>query len=229
MKKEMCVGTLEGARLAAIHNVDRIETCIALEQGGLTPSASMVRWIDQTFNLEQHVLIRQRAGGFVYNYDELLVMRDQIQEMKALKVAGVVVGALTPDCKLDLQALEAWKRAANGLTLTFHRAFDEIADWRKAMDELVKLGFTRILTNGQAVNVEAGKELLYEMVMYAAGRIEIMAGGGLKSADIAEMKEIGVSAVHFSATVATNHSAESKYAIELLLPSEIILSGLMQD
>lgn len=228
MKKEMCVGTLEGARLAAAHNVDRIETCIALEQGGLTPTASMVKWIDQTFHLEQHVLIRQRAGGFVYNYDEIVVMRDQILEMKSLGVSGVVIGALTANNQLDFQALEAWKRAAGNLTLTFHRAFDEIADWRKAMDELIKLGFTRILTNGQAANVEAGRANLYEMVMHAAGRIEIMAGSGLKSSDIGEMKEIGVSAVHFSATVATNHSSESKYAIELLLPSEIILSGMMQ-
>ena len=228
MKKEMCVGTLEGARLAETFNVDRIETCIALEQGGLTPTASMVRWIDETFDLEQHVLIRQRAGGFAYNYDEVVVMRDQILEMKQLNIAGVVVGALTAEGTLDLQALEAWKRAAGNLSLTFHRAFDEISDWRKAMDELIKLGFTRILTNGQAKNVAEGKETLYQMVMHAAGRIEIMAGGGLKSADIAEMKEIGVSAVHFSATVATNHSAGSKYAIELLLPSEIILSGLME-
>ena len=228
MKKEMCVASLEGARLAAKYEVDRIETCIALEQGGLTPSEAMVKWIDQTFDLEQHVLIRQRAGGFNYNYDEVLVMRDQILSMKQLKVAGVVIGALTETMELDLAALENWKRAAGGLTLTFHRAFDEVKDWRIAMDQLIKLGFTRILTNGQAKNVKEGTETLYEMVLHAAGRIEIMAGGGLKSEDIPVMRDNGLSAVHFSATVATKHSEGSKFAEELMMPSEIILSGMMK-
>ncbi len=228
MKKEMCVGTLEGARLAATYNVDRIETCIALEQGGLTPSEAMVAWIDNTFDLEQHVLIRQRAGGFVYNYDEVLVMRDQILSMKKLNIAGVVIGALTSENRINLQALENWKRAAGSMTLTFHRAFDELKDWRTGMDELIKLGFTRILTNGQAKNVADGKSTLFDMVMYAAGRIEIMAGGGLKPSDISELRDAGVSAVHFSATVSSQQDEDSKYGLELLLPSEIILSGMME-
>ena|SRR6218665_1035766 len=228
MKREMCVATLEGARLAAKYEVDRIETCIALEQGGLTPSEAMVKWIDETFDLEQHVLIRQRAGGFVYNYDEVLVMRDQIVSMKKLNVAGVVIGALTENKELDLAAIENWKRAAGDLKLTFHRAFDEVKDWRVAMEQLIKLGFTRILTNGQAKNIKEGTETLYEMVLHAAGRIEIMAGGGLKSEDIAIMQENGLSAVHFSATVSTKHSEDSKFAAELMLPSEIILSGMMK-
>lgn len=157
----MCVGTLEGARLAAKYEVDRIETCIALEQGGLTPTEAMVSWIDQTFDLEQHILIRQRAGGFVYNYDEILVMREQILSMKQLKVKGVVIGALTEEGKIDLSALENWKRAAGDLDLTFHRAFDELEDWRTGMEQLIKMGFKRILTNGQAPNVSEGKETLY--------------------------------------------------------------------
>lgn len=224
----MCVGTLEGARLAAKYEVDRIETCIALEQGGLTPTEAMVSWIDQTFDLEQHILIRQRAGGFVYNYDEILVMREQILSMKQLKVKGVVIGALTEEGKIDLSALENWKRAAGDLDLTFHRAFDELEDWRTGMEQLIKMGFKRILTNGQAPNVSEGKETLYEMVLHAAGRIEIMAGGGLKPADIPKLREDGLSAVHFSATVSAVHSENSKYALELLLPSEIILSGMME-
>jgi len=224
----MCVGTLEGARLSATYNVDRIETCIALEQGGLTPSEAMVAWIDNTFDLEQHVLIRQRAGGFVYNYDEVLVMRDQILSMKKLNVSGVVIGALSKEGQIDTQAIENWKRAAGSMTLTFHRAFDEIADWRTAMDQLIKLGFTRILTNGQAKNVAEGMSALYEMVMHSAGRIEIMAGGGLKSSDIAELRDAGVSAAHFSATVVSQQDEDSKYGLELLLPSEIILSGIMK-
>ena len=188
----------------------------------------MVKWIDETFDLEQHILIRQRAGGFVYNYDEVLVMRDQILSMKKLNVAGVVIGALTETKELDLAALENWKRAAGDLTLTFHRAFDEVKDWRVAMDQLIKLGFTRILTNGQSKNVKEGTAALYEMVLHAAGRIEIMAGGGLKSEDIPVMMENGLSAVHFSATVATKHSEDSKFSAELMLPSEIILSGMMK-
>lgn len=220
MKLEMCVGSLEAARMASEYKVDRIETCIALEQGGLTPTKSMVTWIHNTFQLEQHVLIRQRAGGFCYDYDELLIMRDQIVTMREIGVAGVVVGALTTDFEVDVTTLETWKRAAGNLDLTFHRAFDDIKDWKKGMDSLVKLGFKRILTSGQSNTLATGLDRLAEMCSYAAGRIEIMAGGGLRNALIGSVIKTGVDGLHFSGTSATIIDKESLFSITLLLPNE---------
>lgn len=220
MKLEMCVGSLEGARLANKYAVNRIETCIALEQGGLTPTISMVNWIHNTFQLEQHVLIRQRAGGFCYDYDELLIMRDQISAMREIGVAGVVIGALTPAFELDVDTLETWKRAAGNMDLTFHRAFDDVKDWKKGIDQLVKMGFKRILSSGQQPTVSLGLERLKEMVDYAAGRIEIMAGGGISNALVAPIIKMGVDAIHFSGTSATIIDKTSLFSTTLLLPNE---------
>lgn len=227
MKIEICVGTLEAARIVSKQKIDRIETCIALEQGGLTPSRAMVSWIHQTFHLEQHALIRVRAGGFVYNYDEMVVMRDQILELKNSGIAGFVVGALTNDHKLNLEALETWKRTAPQLDFTFHRAFDSIPDWKTAIDQLVKMGFKRILTSGSDQNVSQGIEHLKELVAYANGRIEIMAGGGVKEELIPVLKACGVDAIHFSGTSAVKVEAGTAFEENLLLPDENKLSALL--
>ncbi|WP_300660797.1 copper homeostasis protein CutC [Fluviicola sp.] len=227
MKIEICVGTLEAARIVSKQKIDRIETCIALEQGGLTPSKAMVSWIQNTFHLEQHALIRVRAGGFAYNYDEMVVMRDQILELKDSGITGFVVGALTPDFKLNLEALETWKRTAPQRDFTFHRAFDSIPDWKTAMDQLVKMGFKRILTSGSEQNVSQGIEHLKELVAYANGRIEIMAGGGVKEALISELKASGVDAIHFSGTSAVTVETGTAFEENLLLPDENKLSALL--
>lgn len=228
MKLEMCVGSLEAARMANECKVDRIETCIALEQGGLTPTKSMVSWIHNSFQLEQHVLIRQRAGGFCYDYDELLIMRDQIVAMREIGVAGVVIGALTPNFEVDVTTLETWKRAAGNLDLTFHRAFDDVKDWKKGIDSLVKLGFKRLLTSGQSASVATGLDRLTEMCAFAAGRIEIMAGGGISNALIAPIIKTGVNAIHFSGTSATIIDKESLFSTTLLLPNEEKTRAIVQ-
>lgn len=226
----MCVASLEAARLAATLPIDRIETCVALEQGGLTPTTGMVSWIHQTFHeLEQHVLVRCRAGGFYYSYDEIVVMRNDILELQKLGVKGVVIGALTAERTLDRDALGAWHRAAGDMDLTFHRAFDEAADWKQTMDQLVNMGFKRILTSGQAASVSEGAETLAEMVEYAAGRIEIMAGGGVRPDNVALLKAAGISAIHFSGTTAQTIDSESRFAADVSKVDPELVSTILQQ
>ncbi len=215
MKKELCVGTLEAARMAAELNIDRIETCIGLEQGGLTPTEAMVNWISQTFDLEQHVLIRLRAGGFIYSYDEVFVMREQIARLESLSISGFVIGALTKSNEIDLETVEIWKRTAKAKQLTFHRAFDEISDWKKAIDQLVKLGFVRILTSPKVGGIERIKELHN----YSKGRIEIMPAGGVRADMIPYFKEIGLASFHFSASEEVVKDVDSVFSSKLLYPS----------
>lgn len=219
MKWELCVASLEGARLAEKHGLDRIETCIALEQGGLTPSTALVKWIRDTLDLEQHVLIRQRAGGFHYSYDEIVVMRDQILDMRSLGVKGIVVGALDAAGLPDKQALETWKRAAGDMDITFHRAFDDVSDWEKSLEILVSMGFSRILTSGVSVSSEVEKacQLLLEK---SSGRIEIMMGGGLKPRMVPALKALGVDALHFSGTEMKEVDQSSLFTTTLLIPEE---------
>jgi copper homeostasis protein len=227
MKVEICVGSLEAARIVSKQPINRIETCIALEQGGLTPSKAMVSWIHNTFHLEQHALIRVRAGGFVYSYDEMVVMRDQIVELKDSGIKGFVVGALTKDFKLNMEALETWKRTAPNVDFTFHRAFDQIDDWRTAMDQLIKMGFKRILCSGSSQSIVQGLNRLKEFVSYANGRIEIMAGGGVKEELIPELKATGVDAIHFSGTSKITVESGTAFEESLLFPDENKLTAIL--
>jgi len=229
MELELCVASPEAARFASSLPVTRIETCTALDQGGLTPTVGMVSWIHSTFDLEQHILIRQRAGGFEYSYDEILVMRDDILQFRKIGVKGIVVGALKADGELDKDALEAWQRAATGMDLTFHRAFDEVKDWKKTMGQLINMGFKRILTSGQAASVEKGLAGLAEMVQYANGRIEIMAGGGVRPDNRQAVKETGVDALHFSGTVRKTVGEDSLFAAELNVPDEALIRELCRN
>lgn len=226
VQKELCVSTLEAARIANTLPIDRIETCVALELGGLTPTGGMVNWIHNTFHIEQHILIRQRAGGFHYAYDEIVVMRDDILHFKKAGVKGVVVGALKADFSLDVETTEIFVRAAARMDLTFHRAFDEVKDWRKTMDKLVSLGFKRILTSGQARSVDEGLDTLAEMVEYAAGRIEIMAGGGVRASNKDAVIATGVDAVHFSGTVKAVKDEGSMFKAEMGCPDERLIAEL---
>lgn len=217
MKTELCVASLEAAIVANQIGVNRIETCINLEQGGLTPSKAMVSWIDNQFSIEQHLLIRLRAGGFVYTESEVQVMNQQILDLKDTGVAGFVVGAITDVGEIDFSAIKIWKASVGNLDLTFHRAFDQLNDWKRAIDQLVELGFKRILTSGSEQSVNEGINRLSQMVAYANGRIEIMAGGGVRIESIQPLLEAKVDAIHFSATTRNVVEEGKAFEEELLI------------
>jgi copper homeostasis protein len=195
---EIAVQSPEGARLARDQGADRVELCAALGVGGLTPSAAAVARAARV-GLPVHVLIRPRPGGFVYTPAELELQADDIAWAVAHGAAGVVVGALTPERTVDRAGLARLVTAADGHPVTFHRAFDVTADPGAALDDLVTLGVTRVLTSGQAATAAAGRALLARLVERAAGRIEIQAGGGVRPADIPALVAAGVDAVHLSA------------------------------
>lgn len=228
IKLELCVASLEAARLAKKYEFDRIETCTSLEVGGLTPTLGLVNWIKNTLGIEQHVLVRQRAGGFNYSYDEIVVMRDDIIALKEIGIKGIVVGALKEDFTLNTDALELFVRSGSGLELTFHRAFDEVKDWKVAMDQLIRIGFKRILTSGQsrAVNQESILRIK-EMIEYANGRIELQIGGGVNLTTINELKAIGISGLHFSSTQLETIDENSLYKTDVLKVNEDLMKQLL--
>lgn len=219
-KIELCSASIEAINLAARLEIDRIELCQNLEQGGLTPSAGLVRYAKEK-GLETHVLIRPRAGGFFYNEDEFKVMLDEIETLKKLKVDGIVIGALTEQFLPNVQALKEVIQAANGLDLTFHRAFDEVVDWKKSLEVLIEAGFKRVLSSGLASNVEIGLENLKKMKQFVGNSIEIMPGGGVNLANIHRIiEEVQPDAIHFSGTVKTLLDEESLFSETILKVDE---------
>lgn len=209
MTVEIAVQDVQGARVACDEGADRIELCVALgATGGLTPSYALIERC-AAVGLPQGVqaLVRPRGGSFVFDDDEKLVQLDDVRAAIRAGAAGVVVGGLLSDGSLDLPFAEDLAKVAHAageecgrrVQVTFHRAFDVAADRHAALDSLVDLGYTRILTSGGAPTVPQGLEALGDLVAYAEGRIEIQAGGGLKPEGIADAWAVGVRAMHLSA------------------------------
>lgn len=208
---EIAVQDVAGIRIACDVGAARAELCVALgATGGLTPSVGLVELAVAAAQsaasarpglapLEVHVLIRPRAGGFVYDDDEVAVAVRDIQAVLAAGASGVVVGALTPAGGIDVGALSAFRQAAGGAPVTFHRAIDIVDDVLGAVDVLVAAGVTRVLTSGGAARSVDGLARLAAMSVRAAGRLEIMAGGGVRPEDVGALVGAGVAAVHLSA------------------------------
>jgi copper homeostasis protein CutC len=223
---EVCVEDLHGIDAALAGGADRIELCAALAVGGLTPPASLVRAAAEACGvvgaepvsggrsaenaapraLPVHILARPREGGFVYTPREQALIADDITTAAESCLAGVVIGALDRDHRLDASVLAEWIAharalgAARGhkLSLTLHRAFDLCRDLPDALETAVSLGFDRILTSGGVPKAIDGVEMLGVLHRQAAGRIVILAGSGVSPDTLPAILGSGVREVHAS-------------------------------
>lgn len=198
---EIAVTSPAGATVARDGGADRVELCVGLELGGLTPSQALVEATHET-GIPAHALVRCRPGGFTYDADELALMEREVRTVLRSGAAGVVVGALHPDGTLDEDALRRFVDAARAVSahaeVTLHRAVDHAADPVATVAELADLGVTRVLTSGGAASAPAGAATIARMVD-AAGPVQVMAGAGVTPADVAALVATGVAALHLSA------------------------------
>lgn len=193
---EVCIETPDGLQACA-GLVDRIELCAGLEVGGLTPSMGLMQAAKES-GLETHVLIRPRSGGFEYTPAEIASCLTDIETVRALGLAGVVIGA-TRAGALDMEALSRMIAAAEGIYVTLHRAIDVVEDRLTTLDQAIALRITRVLTSGGAPTAPAGAPEIRRMQHHAQGRIEVMAGGGVTPETAADLlTQTGVRALHAS-------------------------------
>lgn len=199
---ELAVQDPAGVRIAAEIGAARVELATALPLGGLTPSAATLELALDAAGEggpEVHVLVRPRAGGFHYDADELEVSVRDVRRAIAAGAAGVVVGCLDADGRIDRTQLERLRDAAGGASVTLHRAIDVTPDPVAALEVARELGLRRVLTSGGASAAIDGIGTLRALVASAEGRIEVMAGSGVNAANARELAAAGVDALHFSA------------------------------
>ncbi len=194
---EVCIDSVQGLAAAIAGGAERVELCSALALGGLTPGPGLIRLAAES-TIPSHVMIRPRAGDFVYTRQEIALMQADIEAVKTAGLAGVVLGALRADKSLDAAALEILLSAAGGLETTLHRAFDLTTDPAATLESAIDLGFSRILTSGQSGHAPDGSQMISDLVQQSAGRIQIMAGGGVTLDSIEKLIGAGVDAIHAS-------------------------------
>ncbi len=196
---EVCAGNIQSVVAAARGGAQRVELCSALELDGLTPSAGLIKSARMVHGVKLHVLIRPREGNFVYDADEVEIMCHDILLAKQSGADGVVIGALTKDRDIDLPTCRHLIEAAQGLQVTFHRAFDQCRNPEQALEEIITLGCTRILTSGQQITAEAGIPVLKRLVALSAGRIIIMPGAGVNTKNARSiLDQTGATEIHGS-------------------------------
>ena len=194
---EACVDSYASCKAVTLGGADRLELCGHLAIGGTTPSSVVFKQVQRDCDVKINVLIRPRFGDFLYSDMEMEEMCEEIKIFRDLGANGVVIGVLTPDGELDREKMARLIECAGGIDVTLHRAFDMTRDPYAALETAIELGCKTILTSGQASNVVAGKDLLKEVYARAAGRIDIMAGCGVKKWNIQEIHDYaGIKVFH---------------------------------
>lgn len=184
---EACVETVEAAMAAEAGGAHRVEVCVQLDLGGTTPPAGLIYAAVARLGIPVFVLIRPRAGDFVYDEAERETMRHQVAVARALGAGGVVIGGVTATGEVDDALVAELRRTAAPLSVTFHRAFDVVREPRLALERLISLGVERVLTSGQAPTAFEGAELLAALVRHAGSRIGIVAAGGVRAHNVGEL------------------------------------------
>ena len=230
---EVCCGNPESVDAAVLGGARRIELCADLAADGLTPPTAWIRETKARYpSLTVHVLIRPRAGDFVYSPEEADLMAQQTEEALEAGADGIVIGALTPEGDVDSSLIERlvslvesfnlaaelqrsdlchaandshfFPGTARRVSITFHRAFDRCRQPFEALEQIIGLGCDRILTSGQEETAEKGVEMLRELRRRARGRILILPGGGVTPGNAARiLEQTDCTEIHASASVST--------------------------
>ena len=180
---EACVESAAAASAAEEGGAGRVELCAALSVGGMTPPEALLRACVASVTIPVFVLVRPRAESFVLGSGELAILLSQARNAADLGAAGIVAGAITPAGLVDIPSVEAIVAAAGPLPVTFHRAFDGITDQAAAMETLIELGVSRVLTSGGAPTAMEGSGALEALIRQAAGRIGVLPGGTVRASN----------------------------------------------
>jgi copper homeostasis protein len=196
---EVCASSITSALAAQEGGAVRIELCGNLEAGGTTPSPGQITVARKLLNIKLYVLIRPRGADFLYTDAEFKTMLEDVKYCVKAGCDGIVTGILKADGTIDKERCTLLIQLAKegGLGATFHRAFDMCNDQQQALEDIIDMGFERILTSGGKSTAVEGSRAIAELVNRADGRIVIMAGSGITEINVADLVMFtGVTEVH---------------------------------
>lgn len=195
---EICCGSAGDVWTAARAGAHRAELNSALFLGGLTPSLGAME-LARDAGIPVLAMVRPREGGFCYTELEFRTMLTDAARLLEAGATGIVFGFLRPDGTVDAERCQAMLEVIGARESVFSRAIDVVPDWRAALDTLCGLGVTRVLTSGQAATAPEGASVIRAMRDYAAGRIAILPGAGVRLGNArALLEETGCDQIHAS-------------------------------
>jgi len=197
---EICCYNLDSALIAADAGADRIELCADPAAGGTTPGIGLIKTVRRKTGIELYPIVRIRGGDFLFSEEEFEVMLHEVEACKSAGCDGVVFGMLLSDGRVDRTHSAKLVEKAYPMGVCFHRAFDWTRNPFEALEDIIEIGFERILTSGQQPTAILGAPLIRDLIIQADGRIQIMPGSGVRASNITDLKnETGASQFHSSA------------------------------
>lgn len=184
---EVCTGSMRSALAAQSGGADRIELCDNLPLGGTTPSFGMISQCKKRLNIPVFPIIRPRDGDFIYTKAEFEVMKEDVTCCLELGCEGIVFGILNLDGSIDMESCARLIALARPMQVSFHRAFDRCIDLEKGLEDIIELGFDRVLTSGGDLYAINGIQKLKSLVQQAGSRIIVMPGSGITDLNISEI------------------------------------------
>lgn len=184
VQMEVCANGVHSALMAQQGGAVRVELCASLTEGGTTPSYGEIATAKKHLDIEIYPIIRPRGGDFLYSELEFEIMKADVISCRELNCEGIVTGILNAKGEVDKKRCAELIDLAGPMKIAFHRAFDMTKDMAHSLEDLIELGFIRVLTSGGRASADDGADQLKTLNAQAAGRISIMPGAGINPDNI---------------------------------------------
>jgi len=207
---EIATSDFNSSLAAAKGGADRIELCNNLAEGGTTQSEAVIKQCRKKLSIQIFPIVRPRGGDFLYTHDEFQIMLNDIHTCKELNCDGVVIGLLNSDGSIDVDRTSRLVELAYPMEVTFHRAFDRCKDPFEALEQLINIGCTRILTSGQQQTAPEGIDSIAQLVKTADERIAIMPGSGVRKENIQQLAQ-QTGAIEFHSSLRKKVGSKMQY------------------
>lgn len=223
---EVIATTIDDIAVASASAANRIELVSGIAEGGLTPSIGLIEAAVATSKIPVNVMIRPHSQSFTYSEADITLMIRDIEAVKACGAPGIVIGSNNSKRQIDMHSLERLLKAADGLDVTYHRAFDELEDQFEGLQVLAQYpAISRILTSGGADKAIDSMEHLKRLQQWAVELgLHLQGGSGLSVENTEQfVRKTGIRQVHFGSAVRADSSfskpMDSKriYAIRQIL------------
>ena len=199
---EVCAFNIQSCLTAQRAGAARVELCDNPVEGGTTPSYGTLKRAREKLSIALYPILRPRSGNYFYSEEEFAVLEEDIRMCRQLGCDGISVGVQTRGSEIDTERFKRIVDWAGPMGVTCNRVFDNAPDPFRALEELIQCGCERVLTSGQKRAAPEAGALLRRLVEQAGERITIMPGAGVKSSNIARLKqESGAREFHSSARV----------------------------
>lgn len=191
--------SVEDCIVAEENGADTIELCSALELGGLTPTLGLYIEAKRVCSLPIGVMLRPRPGGAFYNDEEYAVMLADAEAFEEAGAHAFVVAFINDEGEVDWHRCRDLRRQFRGSYLTFHRAFDLLADPFAALASLEGLQFNAVLTSGKEASSLDGAATIRSYVDAVPEWPWVIPAGGVTVANLRQIVEItGCQEIHGS-------------------------------